>query len=113
MIAQNQPTVFTRYIHGSYLYYLSQGDYQIYIPVTKEKQEGYYGKGNRFPFGENVIEVAAEEVKNIQFDCILYQTNKNWLVDQYEILSAQQRKLHIKYATHDQKLRNRIYQYWH
>jgi glycosyltransferase involved in cell wall biosynthesis len=93
--------VFTWHIHGSYLYYLSQGDYEIYIPVTKEKQEGYYGRGLTFPFGNNVIEIAAEEVRNFKFDCILFQTNKNWLADQYEILTEDQRKLPRIYLEHD------------
>ncbi len=96
--------IFTWHIHGTYLYYLSQGDYLIYIPVTKEKQEGYYGKGETFPFGDNVIEVPAGDVKNLRFDCILFQTNKNWLVDQYEILSEQQRLLPKIYLEHDPPL---------
>lgn len=94
-------TIFTWHIHGTYLYYLSKGDYEIYIPVTKEKEEGYYGKGHTFPFGDNVKEIPAEEVRNMQFDCILFQTNKNWLVDQYEILSEEQRKLPRIYLEHD------------
>jgi glycosyltransferase involved in cell wall biosynthesis len=94
-------SIFTWHIHGSYLYYLSQGNYQIYIPVTEKKQEGYYGRGETFPFGDNVIEIPAEEVKNIDIDCVLFQTNKNWLVDQYEILSENQRKLPRVYLEHD------------
>ena len=93
--------VFAWHIHGTYLYYLSKGNYQIYIPVTNEKQEGYYGRGNTFPFGDNVIEVPAENVKDMQFDCILFQSNKNWLVDQYEILSDKQRQLPRIYLEHD------------
>lgn len=94
--------IFTWHIHGSYLYFLSQGDYEIYIPVTEtKKEEGYYGRGNTFPFGKNVIEVAISDVKNTEFDCILFQTNKNYLVDQYEILSEEQRKLPRVYLEHD------------
>lgn len=94
-------SIFTWHIHGTYLYYLSQGNYTIYIPVNNEKNEGYYGRGSTFPFGKNVIEVPAAEVKNIRFDCILFQTNKNWLIDQYEILSEEQRKLPRVYLEHD------------
>lgn len=97
----NKLRIFTWHIHGSYLYYLSQGDYNIYIPVTKEKNEGYYGRGTTFPFGKNVIEVDAAEVKNMEFDCILFQTNKNYLVDQYDVLSEGQRKLPRIYLEHD------------
>ena len=93
--------IFTWHIHGSYLYYLSQGDYNIYIPVKTVKTEGYYGRGKTFPFGSNVIEVPADEVKNMEFDCILFQTNQNYLFDQYEILSAAQRALPRVYLEHD------------
>jgi glycosyltransferase involved in cell wall biosynthesis len=93
--------IFTWHIHGSYLYYLSQGNYDIYIPTKPEKTEGYYGRGETFPFGTNVIEVPAKEVKDYQFDCILFQTNNNYQVDQYEILSAEQRELPKVYLEHD------------
>jgi hypothetical protein len=93
--------IFTWHIHGSYLYYLSQGDYNIYIPVNKERNEGYYGRGSTFPFGKNVIEADAAEVRNMQFDCILFQTNKNYLVDQYDVLSEEQRMLPRIYLEHD------------
>lgn len=93
--------IFTWHIHGTYLYYLSQGNYDLYIPVDTEKSEGYYGRGETFPFGDNVIEVNAADVKNMQFDGILFQTNKNYLFDQFEILSEEQRKLPRIYLEHD------------
>lgn len=93
--------IFTWHIHGSYLFYLSQGNYSIYIPTKPEKTEGYYGRGETFPFGDNVIEIPAEEVKNHEFDCILFQTNQNYLKDQYEILSDKQRALPKVYIEHD------------
>ncbi len=102
----NKLKIFTWHIHGSYLYYLSQGNYNIYIPVNKEKSEGYYGRGETFPFGDNVIEVPASSVKDMCFDCILYQTNRNYLVDQYEILSEEQRQLPRIYLEHDPPARH-------
>jgi hypothetical protein len=96
-----QLKIFTWHIHGSYLFYLSQGNYQIYIPVKPEKTEGYYGRGETFPFGNNVIEIPADEVKNHDFDCVLFQTNQNFLKDQYEILSPAQRELPKVYLEHD------------
>jgi glycosyltransferase involved in cell wall biosynthesis len=96
-----QLKIFTWHIHGSYLFYLSQGNYQIYIPTRSEKTEGYYGRGETFPFGDNVIEIPADEVKNHRFDCILFQTNQNYLTDQYEILSEEQRSLPKIYLEHD------------
>lgn len=101
IIMQSKIKIFTWHIHGSYLYYLSQGNYDIYIPTKPEKTEGYYGRGETFPFGTNVIEISADKVKDHQFDCILFQTNQNYQVDQYEILSAEQRELPKIYLEHD------------
>lgn len=98
---EHRPKIFTWHIHGSYLFYLSQGNYDIYIPTKPEKTEGYYGRGETFPFGNNVIEIPAEEVKNHRFDVILFQTDENYLTDQYEILSAEQRNLPRIYLEHD------------
>jgi glycosyltransferase involved in cell wall biosynthesis len=98
---QRRLKIFTWHIHGSYLYYLSQGNYDIYIPTNPQKTEGYYGRGETFPFGSNVIEIPAEKVKSHQFDCILFQTNHNFKVDQFEILSEEQRALPKIYLEHD------------
>lgn len=98
---QSKLKIFTWHIHGSYLYYLSQGDYDIYIPTKPGRTEGYYGRGETFPFGDNVIEIPADKVKDEQFDCILFQTNQNYTVDQFEILSAEQRELTKIYLEHD------------
>lgn len=100
--------IFTWHIHGSYLFYLSQGDFDIYIPVREARDEGYYGRGLTFPFGANVIEVPASEVKTKDFDVILYQTDKNYIVDQFEILSEEQRKLPRVFLKHDAPPENNI-----
>lgn len=93
--------IFTWHIHGTYLYYLSLGSYEIYIPVSKKAKPGYVGRGTTFPFGENVHEVDEDNVKNLELDCILFQTKKNFLEDQYETLSAEQRELPKIYLEHD------------
>jgi hypothetical protein len=80
---------------------LSQGPFDIYIPVSQKNEEGYIGRGTTFPFGNNVIEVDVASVKDISFDCILFQTPKNYLKDQFEILSEEQRKLPKVYLEHD------------
>ncbi|TZF85064.1 glycosyltransferase family 4 protein [Pedobacter sp. BS3] len=97
----NRLRIFTWHIHGSYLYYLSQGNYDIYIPVKDDRSEGYPGRGDTFPFAGNVHEIRAEDVRNAEFDCILFQSRLNYLTDQYEILSAEQRTLPKIYLEHD------------
>ncbi len=59
------------------------------------------GGRERFPWGDNLIEIPAEEVRNQDFDAILFQSHKNYLEDQYEILSDQQHKLPKVYLEHD------------
>ncbi|MCF2488610.1 glycosyltransferase family 4 protein [Dyadobacter sp. CY347] len=93
--------IFTWHIHGSYLYYLSQGNYDIYIPTTEGRSEGYYGRGETFPFGPNVIEIPAEEVRNMQFDAILFQSERNFLIDQHEVLADWQKQLPRVYVEHN------------
>lgn len=97
----HRPRVFTWHIHGSYLYYLSHAAIDLYIPFKADRAEGYYGRGETFPFGPNVIEVPAEEVSLLEFDCILFQSRQNYLVDQFEILSAAQRDLPKLYLEHN------------
>jgi hypothetical protein len=93
--------LFTWHIHGSYLFYLSHGNFEIYIPVDERKGEGYIGRGTTFPFGDNVIEVPMTEIHSLSFDCILFQTPQNYLTDQYQILSENQRQLPQIYLEHD------------
>lgn len=101
IISFQRPKIFTWHIHGTYLYYLAQGNYDLYIPTKEDKPEGYYGKGETFPFGDNVYEVPAAEVKNLELDCILFQSKNNYQSDQYEILSPEQRELPKIYLEHD------------
>ena len=98
---QSRLRIFTWHIHGSYLFYLSQGNYDLFIPVNKERTEGYYGKGNTFPFGNNVHEIGADRVRQMEFDLILFQTDENYFRDQYDILSEEQRQLPRIYLEHD------------
>lgn len=94
--------IFTWHVHGSYLYYLSQGDYDLYIPLDPGRGAGYSGRGTTFPFGENVIEIPAAEVRNHAFDCLVYQSAKNYYTDQYELFPESRLKQLPKiYLEHD------------
>jgi hypothetical protein len=93
--------VFTWHIHGNYLLYLSQARVEFYLPVRPGGGEGYGGRGKTFPFGPNVHDVPVEAVRDLPFDCILFQTRKNYEVDQYEVLSEAQRRLPQIYLEHD------------
>ncbi|MBL1178640.1 glycosyltransferase [Pantanalinema sp. GBBB05] len=93
--------ILTWHIHGSYLYYLTQANHEFYLPVKPGKPEGYGGRLAGFPWGDNVHDIPAEEVQYQAFDCILFQSRRNYLQDQYEILSESQRQLPRLYLEHD------------
>lgn len=98
--------VFTWHVHGNYLWYLTQSNNEFYLPVKPEGGPGYNGRGESFPFGDNVHEAPFDAVRNLQFDCILYQHSQHYLRDQYEILSDEQRRLPRIYIEHDPPLKH-------
>ncbi len=94
--------IFTWHVHGSYLYYLSQTPHEFFVPVKAGRVEGYGGlpEGN-FPWPKNLHEVPAAEVRRQAFDCVLFQSRRNYIEDQYEVLSDEQRRLPRVYLEHD------------
>jgi hypothetical protein len=93
--------ILTWHVHGSYLLYLTQSPHTFYLPVKPGYPAGYAGKRGHFPWGDNVVDVPAERVRDLAFDCILFQSRQHWLEDQYEILSPAQRRLPRIYLEHD------------
>jgi glycosyltransferase involved in cell wall biosynthesis len=102
----------TWHIHGSYLYYLTQAlsstwlpkdrrPYEIYLPVKLDRPEGYGGRSGSFQWGENVHDVPASQVRDLELDGILFQSRKNYFEDQFEILTERQRALPKIYLEHD------------
>jgi glycosyltransferase involved in cell wall biosynthesis len=93
--------ILTWHIHGSYLYYLAQCNHDFYLPVRPGRPEGYAGRTPSYPWPDNLHEVPAEEVSNLDLDCVLFQSRQNYLHDQDEILSEEQRRLPRIYLEHD------------
>jgi hypothetical protein len=89
------------HIHGSYLNTLVRIEHDWYLPVKPERNDGYGGRGLTFDFPDYVYEVPAEEVHKLDLDLIIYQTPKNYFVDQYEILSQAQLRLPKIYLEHN------------
>jgi hypothetical protein len=96
--------ILTWHVHGNYLWYLSQCHHDFYLPVKQDGSPGYHGRGNSFPFGDNVVELPAEAVADQEFDCILYQHSRHYLHDQHVLLSAEQRRLPQIFVEHDPPL---------
>lgn len=101
LVNQQKLRIFTWHIHGSYLYYLAQSPHEFFLPVKSGRPEGYGGRSGSFAWGKNVHEIPVDDVRNLTFDCILFQSRKNYLEDQYEIFSEEQRDLPKIFLEHD------------
>jgi glycosyltransferase involved in cell wall biosynthesis len=84
-------------VHSNYLYYLSKIPHDFWVVVNGS--EGRLGAA--FPWGDNIHEIEADSVKELGLDGIIYQTRKNYVTDQYELLSPEQRLLPAFYIEHD------------
>lgn len=93
--------ILTWHVHGNYLWYLTRLGHDWLLPVRPERPEGYGGRGATFPWPDNVYEVDAGDVSNLDVDVVVFQSHRNWLVDQHEILSPAQRRLPRIYLEHD------------
>lgn len=94
--------VLTWHIHGSYLYYLAHSRHEFLVPVTEGRPARFPGlPDGGFPWQSNLREVPTAEVASTQFDAVLYQHRENWLRDQWDVLTAEQRRLPRIYLEHD------------
>jgi hypothetical protein len=98
--------VLTWHVHGNYLLYLSQARVDFYLPVRPGAAGGYGGRGSTFAFGDNVLDVPAESVRDLEFDLVLYQERSNYEVARHEVLSPAQRRLPRIYLEHDPPLQH-------
>ncbi len=93
--------ILTWHVHGSYLWYLAQGPYELVLPVKEGRPEGYGGRGGSFPWPASVVEVPAADVAREQIDVVLTQSVRNWEVDRHEICSPAQLRLPQLHLEHD------------
>ena len=93
--------ILTWHVHGSYLYYLSHTPVEFYLLSKPDRGPGYVGRHGHFPWGPNVHDMPASEVKSHAFDCVLFQSHAHYLKDQHEILSPAQRRLPRIFLEHD------------
>ncbi len=100
--------ILTWHVHGSYLYYLLHTPHEFFIPVNAGRTESYGGlpAGDSYKWPENAHEVPVEQVKDLDLDIILFQAERNYLKDQYEILSESQLRLPKMYLEHNPPQKN-------
>lgn len=100
-MAPNKLRILTWHVHGNYLYYLTHVPHLFYVLTDAARSPGYAGRAGRLPWGDNVIEVPLDEVRRMEFDCVLYQSQQGWTEDRHTLLSEEQRRLPRIYLEHD------------
>lgn len=87
--------------HGSYLYYLSQAPHQFYVLSKPERPAGYGGRCGHIPWGDNVHDMPVSQVREHEFDCVVFQEAAQYQHEQHAWLSAAQRALPRIYIEHN------------
>jgi hypothetical protein len=93
--------ILTWHTHGAYLYYLSQAPHRFHVASRPGRPPGYGGRCGHIPWGDNVIDMPASEIRQRRFDCIIFQDDDQYFRDQYQLLTAAQRRLPRIYIEHD------------
>jgi glycosyltransferase involved in cell wall biosynthesis len=93
--------ILTWHTHGSYLYYLTQAPHHFHVASKPDRPAGYSGRHGHIPWGDNVFDMPVDEIKNHQFDCIIFQDDHQYLHDRFEYLTETQRALPQIYIEHD------------
>src|SRR5690606_9485653 len=73
--------LFTWHIHGSSLCFLAHTPCPFILPVRPDRGERYAGRSGAFPWPDIVVEVPGEEIRDTEFDVILFQADENYLED--------------------------------
>lgn len=93
--------ILTWHTHGSYLYYLTQAPHDFYVLSKPGRPPGYAGRHGHMPWGDNVHDLPVDQLAQQELDCIIFQDDPQYLVDQYELLTPAQRRLPRIYIEHD------------
>ena len=93
--------ILTWHVHGNYLYYLSHIPHELWLVTDAQRSPHHSGRSGTLPWHANVHEVPVDQVRNADFDVVLFQSRAAWDEEQYRYLSlAQQRGPRI-YLEHD------------
>jgi glycosyltransferase involved in cell wall biosynthesis len=93
--------VLTWHVHGTYLWYLSHIDHDLYLPVAPGRPPGYGGRAGAWPWPAHVHEVPVDELGDLDVDVVVHQSHENWLVDRHELLTDAQRQVPQVVIEHD------------
>jgi hypothetical protein len=86
------------HVHGSYLDAITSAEHDWYLPV-KDAPGGYGGR--RLSSPRWVHDVPYDDVRNLDLDLVIFQSQKNYVEDQHEILTVAQKTLPRIFLEHN------------
>lgn len=92
--------IFTWNIHGTYLSTLVRTGHNFYMPIKEGRPYNYDGKTPGYEWPDTVHEISVDEIKNINYDLIIFHTPQQVFEEQNLVLSEGQRKLPKIYIVH-------------
>jgi glycosyltransferase involved in cell wall biosynthesis len=99
--SQRKLRILTWHVHGNYLYALTQVPHEFVIPVKPGNPPGYSAIGSKIPWGANVVQVPAEQLREQRLDGIVYQSCATYEDDRQVLLSPEQLALPSVYIEHN------------
>lgn len=98
---QKRLRILTWHVHGNYLYNLTQVPHDFYLLTDDERSTHHSGRSGVLPWGPNVHEAHVNEVKDMTFDVVMFQSREAYDDEQHRVLSDEQRRLPRVYIEHD------------
>lgn len=93
--------ILTWHVHGNYMYYLSQVPHDFYLVADAERSTHHSGRSGTLPWGPNVHDAPVEQIQDMPFDVVLFQSRDAYEREQHTLLSEAQRRLPRIYIEHD------------
>jgi glycosyltransferase involved in cell wall biosynthesis len=93
--------ILTWHVHGNYLYYLTQVPHDFYLVTDAQRSTHHSGRSGVLPWGDNVHEAPVEQIADMEFDVVLFQSRAAYDSEQYRLMSPAQLCLPRIYLEHD------------
>jgi glycosyltransferase involved in cell wall biosynthesis len=96
--------ILTWHVHGNYLWYLTQVPHEFWLVTDSERSSHHTGRNGTLPWGTNVHEAPVEQIRDMAFDVVLYQSRAEYERERTTVLSPEQQRLPAVYLEHDPPL---------
>jgi len=80
--------VLTWHVHGSYLAALARVPVDWFLPVRPDRPDSYGGRTSSYDWPDNVHEVDADDVADLDLDVVVTQHASQWEHDRHALLPA-------------------------